>query len=71
MGGCPKAQIERDEVQVRRQSAFWQNNLDRIIREYVVASGRSPFVAATFQKVAVSTASAPLRHSLRSANCSQ
>ena len=41
MGGCPKAQIERDETQVRRQSEFWQNNFDRIIREYyVAASGR-------------------------------
>jgi uncharacterized protein len=40
MGGCPKAQIEREEVVVRRQSEFWQDNFDRIIREYVVASGR-------------------------------
>src|SRR5215213_2903101 len=38
MGGCPKAQIEREEVVVRRQSEFWQNNFDRIIREYFVAS---------------------------------
>lgn len=40
MGGCPKAQIEHDETQVRRQSEFWENNFDRIIREYYVASGR-------------------------------
>jgi radical SAM protein with 4Fe4S-binding SPASM domain len=40
MGGCPKAQIEHDETQVRRQSEFWENNFDRIIREYCVASGR-------------------------------
>jgi uncharacterized protein len=40
MGGCPKAQIEKDATQVRYQSEFWQNNFDRIIREYYVASGR-------------------------------
>ena len=40
MGGCPKAQIEKDAAQVRTQSEFWQNNFDRIIREYYVASGR-------------------------------
>lgn len=39
MGGCPKAQIEKDEVQVRRQSEFWENNFERVIREYVAAAG--------------------------------
>jgi radical SAM protein with 4Fe4S-binding SPASM domain len=39
MGGCPKAQIERDEPQLRLQSEFWENNFDRIIREYFRASG--------------------------------
>jgi len=39
MGGCPKAQIEDDSAQVRLQSAFWENNFDRVIREYYVAAG--------------------------------
>jgi uncharacterized protein len=39
MGGCPKAQIERDEPQLRLQSEFWENNFDRIVREYFRASG--------------------------------
>jgi uncharacterized protein len=41
MGGCPKAQIERDESQIRAQSAFWENNFDRIIREYYAATGHA------------------------------
>ena len=41
MGGCPKAQIEKEDVQIRRQSEFWQSNFDRIVRAYyVAASGR-------------------------------
>lgn len=39
MGGCPKAQIDKDADQVRIQSAFWENNFDRIIREYYAAAG--------------------------------
>jgi uncharacterized protein len=39
MGGCPKAQIERDEKQIRIQSEFWESNFDRVIREYFIASG--------------------------------
>jgi radical SAM protein with 4Fe4S-binding SPASM domain len=41
MGGCPKAQIERDEMQIGMQSAFWENNFDRIIQEYYAAAGRA------------------------------
>jgi len=39
MGGCPKAQIDRDEAQIRMQSEFWEKNFDRIIREYFAAAG--------------------------------
>ncbi|MBV8754780.1 MAG: SPASM domain-containing protein [Hyphomicrobiales bacterium] len=41
MGGCPKAQIEKNSAQVRLQSAFWENNFDNIIREYYRASGHA------------------------------
>jgi uncharacterized protein len=39
MGGCPKAQIDRDEMQIRMQSEFWENNFDRVIQEYFAAAG--------------------------------
>ncbi len=38
MGGCPKAQIDGDDAQIKMQSAFWENNFDRIIREYDAAA---------------------------------
>lgn len=41
MGGCPKAQIDKDAAQIRMQSAFWENNFDRIIREYYSAAGHA------------------------------
>jgi hypothetical protein len=41
MGGCPKAQIEKDATQIKLQSAFWENNFDKIIREYYAASGHA------------------------------
>lgn len=39
MGGCPKAQIDGDSAQIKMQSAFWEGNFDRIIREYYAAAG--------------------------------
>ena len=41
MGGCPKAQIDKEAAQIRMQSAFWENNFDRIIREYYAAAGHA------------------------------
>ncbi|RVL70415.1 SPASM domain-containing protein [Sinorhizobium meliloti] len=41
MGGCPKAQIDKDAAQIQMQSAFWENNFDRIIREYYAAAGHA------------------------------
>lgn len=41
MGGCPKAQIDNDAAQIRMQSAFWENNFERIIREYYAAAGHA------------------------------
>lgn len=39
MGGCPKAQIDRDDAQIKMQSVFWESNFDRIIQEYYSAAG--------------------------------
>jgi radical SAM protein with 4Fe4S-binding SPASM domain len=39
MGGCPKAQIERNTSQIRAHSEFWEANFDRIVREYYSAAG--------------------------------
>jgi uncharacterized protein len=41
MGGCPKAQIDGDEAQIKMQSAFWENNFDRIILQYDAAAAGS------------------------------
>jgi uncharacterized protein len=41
MGGCPKAQIDLDSAQIRMQSAFWENNFERIIQEYYAAAGHA------------------------------
>lgn len=41
MGGCPKAQIEGNATQIRHQSAFWENNFDRVILEYFRAATRA------------------------------
>jgi uncharacterized protein len=41
LGGCPKAQIERDEKQLSSQSAFFEGHFDRMIREYYDSSERA------------------------------
>lgn len=38
MGGCPKAQIDKDEAQVALQSAYWEANISKIIREYAASA---------------------------------
>lgn len=44
LGGCPKAQIERNEAQIKASSAFFEGQFDRMIREYYDSADRGRYV---------------------------
>jgi hypothetical protein len=42
MGGCPKVQMEKDDFYLARQSQYWEENFDRVVRTYFESTMHHP-----------------------------